>query len=185
VRGVAPAVAVAVAVAGCGHLPPPVVSGPEVEMSLDEGRAVERPLTPDKTFEMLVRIDPKLPGFQPERMRFLLAQPGHIVFTVYAVDGNGHVGKELKVIDRVYGPELASTAGDGKWITESLADVPVQRAPIFVGLYSPEKHGDPRLWASANDSGEVFQRELDAANAAAATRIPRTPKLRVVVEPRP
>lgn len=173
----------AAAVAGCASAPPVVQSGAEVEVALDEGRASERPLTPSRTFEMLVRIDPKMPSYQAVRMRFLLAQPGRIVFAVYAVGEGGGPGATLKVIDRDYGPWLTSTADDGKWVVESLADLPVQTGPIFIGLSSPEKHSDPRLWASSNDSGQVFMREADPATPLSAMHIPRTPKLRVSVVP--
>jgi hypothetical protein len=175
--------ALVVVAQACAHAPRVTVSGTEVEMALDEGRAAQRPLTPGKTFEMLIRIDPRMPAYRLERMRFLLAQPGHLVFSVYAINAEGRPGDLLKTIDRVYGPELISTANDGKWVTESLVDVPVQRAPIFIGIYSPEKEGDPRLWASSNDSGHVFQREADPSTPLSSSRIPRTPKLRVVLVP--
>jgi hypothetical protein len=184
VRGVAAAALLAVSLSnGCAHAPPPVIAGPELEVALDEGRPDQRPLTPGQPFEMLIRVDPKLPAWRPLRMRFQMAQPGHVVFTLYAVDGAGRPGAPLKTIDRNYGPELIGAADDGKWVVEDLSDVPTQRAPIFVGLYSPEKHADPRLWATSNDSGQVFQRDPDPTVPLSSMKIPRTPRLRVAVAP--
>jgi hypothetical protein len=182
VRGLTPSARLipALLIAGCAHAPP-VAGGPEVEIALDEGRASEQPLTPPQPFEMLLRIDAKMPVYRLRRMRFLLAQPGHIVFTVYACTVDNTPGAVLASFDRTYGPELTSAAGDGKWIVEDLSRVPAQRGPIFVGVYSPEKHSDPRLWASSDDTGQVVQRELDPAQP--FTRVPRTPKLRVAVAP--
>jgi hypothetical protein len=179
VRGVA---LVALLIA-CAHAPPPRLVGPELEVALDQGRADQRPLTPGQPFEMLVRVEPKMAAWRPLRMRFQLAQPGPIVFTLYAVDANGRPGAALKSIERNYGPALTGGADDGKWVVEDLSDVPVQRAPIFIGLYSPEKTADARLWATSNDSGQVFQRDPDPSVPLSSMKIPRTPRLRVAVAP--
>ncbi len=162
-----------------------MVSGPEVEVAHDDGRPTERPLTPDKTFELLVRFDPRMTGWKPDRLRFQLAQPGRLAFAIYRVDAEGRPGEEVKTIERDYGPEMVSAGSDGKWVTESLADVATQHGPVFIGIYSPEKQGDPRLWANSNDSGEVFQREADPSLPLDALRVRRTPKLRVIVIPSP
>jgi hypothetical protein len=167
----------------CAHRGALKIEGPSVEVALDEGRPSERPLTPGQPFEILIRIDPKLPQYQLASMRFQLAQPGHLVFTLYAITGEGNVGAPLKTIDRTYGPEMISAGDDGKFVVEDLSDVPVQRGPIFLGIYNPEKEGDARLWATSNDSGAVFQREADPSVPLSQTRLKRTPVVRVRVRP--
>src|SRR5207244_2167882 len=88
-----------VALLGCGSSLPYVgPPRPEVEITLDDGRASEQPLTPAQPFEMLIRVDPHLAAYRLLRLRFLLAHPGHIVFTVYSVDDSGRPGKALKAI---------------------------------------------------------------------------------------
>ena len=165
--------------------PPPVTALPqaEIEIALDEGRAAEMPLTPPLTFETLMRIDPHVAAYRLSSLRMLLAQPGHVVLRFYAIDDVGHPGALLTELDRVYGPEMTSSGSDGKWVVEHIDVAAVQHAPVFVGLSSPEKHGDPRLWASSNNTGEVFQRDADPSVALEHLRIPRTPKLRVTVLP--
>jgi hypothetical protein len=116
-------------------------------------------------------------------MRFQLAQPGHLVFSLYSITGEGNPGAAFRTIDRTYGPEMTSSGNDGKWVIEELAGLPVQKGPIFIGIYSPEKESDPRLWATSNDSGAVFQREADPSVPLSQTAIKRTPRLRVTVRP--
>ena len=176
-------IAAALVAAGCGHGGKMIIGGPELEVALDEGRPDQRPLTPGQAFEMLVRIDPKLAAFRLHQLRFQMAQPGRIVFSLYATDEAGRPGAVLKSIDHNYGPETISTADGGKWVIEDLTDVATQHGPIFVGLYSPEKHGDPRLWATSNDTGNTFQRDTDPATPLSSLKIPRTPRLRVTVVP--
>ena len=167
---------------GCAHAPV-AVEGPLIEVVLDEGKPDQRPLTPDKTFELLMRFDPKLPSYRLVRARFQLAQPGKLVFTVYAVDGSGRPGAPLKTIERNYPPACAGSADDGKWVVEDLSDVPPLGAPVFVGVYSPIKQEDPRLWACSNDSGAVFARDADPSLPMSSTKVRRTPRLRLVVAP--
>ena len=171
---------VALLAAGCGHAPVHL-EGPAVEMALDEGKPSERPLTPGQPFEILMRIDPKIPAYTPVALRFQLAQPGHLVFTLYGITGEGNPGAPFRTIDRTYGPEMTSSGNDGKWVIEELAEVPMQKAPIFIGIYSPEKEGDARLWATSNDSGAVFQREADPTLPLSQSAIKRTPRVRLTV----
>jgi hypothetical protein len=64
---------------------------------------------------------------------------------------------------------------------------PIQHAPVWVGIHGPASGAasanDPRLWASSHASGQVFQRDPDPATPLSSTAIPRTPLLRVEVEP--
>ncbi len=166
---------------GCGHAPLQPVSSTEIELAHDEARAgvrLDKPLVPPRAFEELVRFDPKLPSWTPLRLRLRLAQPGAIVLTVYR-DAGGRPGQPVRAIDRRYGAELVGGATDGRWLVERLDGMAAERGPIWVGLYSPEKDGDVRLWATPNGSGEVFQREADGA----LSPVPRTPILRVDVAP--
>ena len=171
------------ALAGCGGSQAMRLDGPTVEVMLDEGRAAERPLTPGQPFELLMRFDPRLPAWHPLALRFLLAQPGRIVFTIYGVTGEGNPGAAQKTIERSYGPELISSGTDGKFVVEDLTSLPEQRGPIFLGIYNPEKEGDARLWATSNDSGAVFQREADPTVPLSQTRVKRTPVVRLSARP--
>jgi hypothetical protein len=171
-----------VALLGCAHAPPPVeTSGPTLELRLDEGRPDQKPLTPDRSFEMLMRFDPKLPQYVVRRIRFLLAQPGHLVLTVYETSPEGNPGAAVDRIDRVYEPIFVSDGKDGRWVVETPA-LGERHAPLWIGLYSPGGGGDPRLWATSNTS-DVFQRDADPTVPLYSGRIPRTPVLRVEVAP--
>ncbi len=182
-RGLAAAAAALAVAVGCAHAPSVVVEGPQIEVALDEGKPDQRPLTPGQPFELLMRFDPKMAQYRARRLRFQLAQPGKLVFTVYAVDENGRPGRALKTIERDYGPDFAGGADEGKWVVEDLSSVPAMSGALFVGVYSPEKSGDARLWACSNDSGNVFARDTDPALPLSSSRVPRTPRLRVVVAP--
>ncbi|HEY7953968.1 MAG TPA: hypothetical protein VII38_01710 [Polyangia bacterium] len=169
---------------GCAHAGP-ILTGPTVELALDSGHPEERPLTPAKPFELLMRMDPAMPAYLPRRLRLLLAQPGHLVLTLYATTPEGQPGAPLLTLDRHYDAAFTSTGKDGKWIVERLA-LPVERAPIWVGLSSPgDDGGDVRLWASSNDSGSVFARDPDPATPLSAGKQPRTPMVRLEVSPAP
>lgn len=154
---------------------------PSVEVCLDQGRASERPLTPSSTFEILMRIDPHVPAYVPRRIRFLLAQPGKIVFSVYAMTPDGRPGQTLLQISRSYGPNFTSSGKDGKWTVEPLELGP-QKGPLWIGISGPGG-SDPRLWATSNNSGSVFQREADPTVPLSEMAIPRTPMLRLEVAP--
>ena len=176
----------------CAHASAPRVPGPSMEVALDVGTPSERPLTPGRAFEVLMKFDPGLPAYVPRRFRFLLAQGGHIVFTLYGTTGDGGPGSRLVEIDRLYDPAMASSGKDGRWIVEEVTLPPdrrVQRGPLWIGFHGPVGGGgggnDPRLWACSHDSGLVFQRDPDPATPLSSTRIPRTPTLRVEVEPAP
>jgi hypothetical protein len=170
--------------AGCHPTPEarPVITSPTMELTLDDGHPSERPLTPQKSFEMLVRYAPLLPDYIPLRMRFLLAQPGFLVFAVYASTPEGGPGAELGRIERDYSPVLVSNGSDGRWVVEALT-VPVQHGPLWIGIFS-RGDGDPRLWASSNNSGAVFVRDPNPA-ARPSECLPRTPVLRLEVSPAP
>jgi hypothetical protein len=178
------------AIAACRHAPEMRTPGPSVEVALDDGQAAEKPLTPARTFEVLMKIDPGLPAYVPRRMRFLLAQGGHVIFTLYGTGPDGGPGATLCEIDRIYDPTMISSGKDGKWVVEELT-IPgpnrVQRTPVWVGIHGPAggtvSANDPRLWASSHSSGLVFQRDPDPATPLSSTAIPRTPLLRVEVEP--
>jgi hypothetical protein len=165
--------------AGCAHGTAPPIVEPAVELQLDEGRAAERPLIPGRAFELLLRFEPKLPAYTLARLRFRLAQPGPIAIAVYR-DEHGAAGAPVKAIERRYGPELVAAAGEGKWVVEDLAGIGPLDGAVWVGLSSPEREGDPRLWATSNDSGAVFSRETEPGRLG---RVPRTPVLRLEIRP--
>jgi len=175
------AAVLALCFAACAHTEA-ISTGPTLELALDDARASERPLTPPKTYEMLMKFEPALPAFIPRRIRFLLAQPGHLVFTLYDTADGGVPGKALAVIDRSYEPAWASDGKDGRWVVEPL-EVPAQHGPLFVGIHSPGGGGDPRLWASSTDTQRVFQRDADPNVPLTQSTIPRTPIVRLEVAP--
>ncbi|HZS42483.1 MAG TPA: hypothetical protein VFF06_36885 [Polyangia bacterium] len=170
------------AITGCAHANPArtLPQTPLVELQLDDGRASERPLTPNQTFEVLMRFEPGLAEWNVKRLRFLLAQPGRIAFTLYAEGPDGRPGRALASFQHDYDGALVSTGKDGRWVVEEL-DVPEGRGPLWIGYWSAS--GDARLWASSNATGAVFQRDADPQTPLASTRIPRTPMLRVEVAP--
>jgi hypothetical protein len=173
----------ALVAAGCNHAPemrPPITTGPTLELTLDDGRPGERPLTPQRSFETLMRFAPLVSDYIPLRFRFLLAQPGFLIFTVYAGTLENTPGAPLARIERDYDASLCSSGSDGRWVVEALA-VPVQRAPVWIGI-STGGDADPRLWASSNNSGAVFARNGDPT-ARPTERLPRTPILRLEVAP--
>ena len=184
VRAIAVAAVALLLASGCHpQLRSPTLTEPTLELALDEGRSAERPLTPPPTFEVLMRFDPHIDAYRVDRLRFLLAQPGHVTLTLYLTDDVGRPGKVLRTIDRVYEPAMSSGAGDGKWVVEELPGTPPVRGPLWVGISCPEKHSDPRLWATSNDSGNVFQRDADVLLTLDQLRIRRTPQLRVTITP--
>jgi hypothetical protein len=169
------AFALALPLAGCATAP--TVIGPLMELAHDEGRPVERPPTPGAQLEVLVRFDPKLPSYSLARLRFLLGQPGHLVFTFYTIRSDGMPGEAVATIDRSYGPEMIADnePGEQRWVVEPLVDVKLTRGPFLVGIAAPERGTDPRLWATRNDSGAVYERELDGSLG----RVRTTPVLRI------
>jgi hypothetical protein len=165
----------------CAHAP--VESGvPHIEIQLDDGKPVERPLMPSKTFELLVRFDPKLPAYRARRVRFLLAQAGRIFVSVYSGTADDHPGELIYSIDRDYAPQYTSNGTDGKWVIEVL-DLPVQTKPIWIGFWSLGGSNDPRLWASNSESGQAFQRDPDPDVPLYSLKLPRTPLVRLELEP--
>lgn len=168
--------------AGCAHAPEARLTGPTVEVALDDGRPQEKPLTPNRSFEVLMRFDPRLPSYRLRQMRIMIAQAGGFSFNVYTNGPGDAPGDTLKAIEREYSPSLASTGQDGKWVIESLTDVPPQKGPVWIGI-STRGTGDARLWASSNDSGEVFSRDADPTTPLSANRLRRTPMVRLELLP--
>jgi hypothetical protein len=165
---------------GCAHAPSTVAAGPRLELQLDDGTASERPLTPNQTFEMLMRFEPRLPSWRLRRLRFLLAQAGTLAFTFYGDGADGHPGAPLLRVERSYDPQLVSTGKDGRWVVEEL-DAPPGTGAFWLGIHAPGG-GDARLWASSNRAA-VYQRDPDPATPFSSTKIPRTPIVRIEVAP--
>ena len=111
-----------------------------------------------------------------------------LITHLYATSPEGEPGAVLTVVERSFDAQLTSNGTDGKWVVEELS-LPVQRAPIWIGIHNPGhaaetgRGDDPRLWATSNDSGSVFQRDADPNTPRSATHIPRTPVVRLEVEP--
>ncbi len=154
---------------------------PRIEVRLDEGRAAEKPLTPQKTFEILMKMDPGLGGYTPRKFRFLLAQAGKITFTLYQAGADGGPGAAIGTIEHDYDGAFVSDGKDGRWVTEKLINYPIQHGTLWLGIHAPAG-GDPRLWATSNRS-EAYQRDPDPSAALSNLKIPRTPMVRLEVVP--
>ncbi|MCS6912933.1 MAG: hypothetical protein RMK29_05015 [Myxococcales bacterium] len=155
----------------------------EIEMAHDDGRPAERPILPASSFELLIKNEPNMPSFRPVRLRFMVAQPGRIQFQLYDTNEEGRPGRLLYRIERDYGPALTSNGTDGKWVIETLPPLPPMRGPVWVGVAVPEAGGEARLWAAKNDSGRVFQRDVEPQTALISSPVPYTPLVRLVVQP--
>lgn len=167
---------------GCASAPSlPPVEGPLLELAHDEGRPDDKPNLPGRQLELLVRFDPKLPGYRLRRLRFLLAQPGRIVFTFYRALPDGNPGEQVAEIDHRYGPELVSAPEptDRRWVLEDLAAVPLSSGAFVLGIAAPDREGDPRLWSAGEGTGEVFEREWDGS----VGRFRHAPLVRIELEP--
>lgn len=164
--------------------PPPTT---ELELAYDSGPASERPLLPPAQFEWLIKFDPGLAAYQPQRLRLLVAQPGALRLALYSADEHGRPGATLRTLDRVYAPEQTSNGHDGKWLLEPLFDLPKQTAPLFVGLSVPSPGPSAaRLWATPSDGtgpAHVFARDVEPGTALQSTRLPLTPMLRLALVP--
>lgn len=155
-----------------------------LELAYDDGQASERPLLPPAGYEWLIKFEPALPAYRPLRLRLLLAQPGPLRLALYAADAAGHPGALLRTLERTYAPELTSGGQDGKWLLETLSELPVQSAALFVGVSVPAPGNDAaRLWASAHPSPQIFQRDAEPGTALQSSRLPLTPLLRLELVP--
>lgn len=178
---------------GCGALQKPKDAPlqTELELAYDEGPPVERPLLPPASFEWLIKFEPNLPAYRPLRLRLLVAQPGALHIVLYQADAEGRPSTPLRTLDRDYAPELTSNGRDGKWLLESLSDVPLQTGPLFVGISVPAPGNDAaRLWAAEKPSGSgtpapahVFQRDAEPATALQSSQLPLVPLVRLALVP--
>ena len=154
-------------------------TSPTVEMQLDDGHASEKPLLGNRAFETLLRFDFAMPAYTPRRLRFLLAQPGKIVFTLYDEAPDGKPGRALASFSRDYDAALVSSGSDGKWVGEELS-LPRAAGALWVGVYG--ESGDARIWASSNASAE-YTRDPDPSARLESLRAPRTLMLRLEASP--
>ncbi len=154
----------------------------ELELAFDDGQPAERPLLPGGDGEWLIRFEPTLPAYKPQRLRLLIAQPGKIRMTLYRHDESGRPGTKITSLERTYEVNHTSSGLDGKWVLEPILDAPTQVGPLWVGVSVPTT--DPtaaRLWASRKESGQVFQRDGEPGTALQSTKLPMTPMVRLLV----
>ncbi|MBP6608946.1 MAG: hypothetical protein KA258_05125 [Deltaproteobacteria bacterium] len=154
----------------------------ELELAFDDGQPAERPLLPNADGEWLVRFEPTLPAYKPQRLRLLVAQPGKLRLTLYRHDDSGRPGAKLTQLERTYEVNHTSSGLDGKWILEPVGEVPILTGPLWLGISVPTS--DPsaaRLWASRRESGQVFQRDSEPATALQSTKLPMTPMVRLLI----
>jgi hypothetical protein len=157
----------------------------ELELAYDDGQPTERPILAAADFEWLIKFEPNLPAYSPRRLRLLLAQPGELRLVVYRHDeATGRPGARLGAVERSYDATFTSGGRDGKWLSEPLPGIGVQSGPLWVGISVPRPDGGAaRLWASKNESPQVFQRDAEPTTALQSGRLPVTPLLRLLVVP--
>ncbi len=154
----------------------------ELELAFDDGQPAERPLLPGGDGEWLIRFDPTLPAYKPQRLRLLVAQPGKIRFAIYRSDESGRPGAKLTSLERTYEVNHTSSGMDGKWVLEPIGDLPVLSGTLWIGISVPTT--DPtaaRLWVSRKESGQVFQRDSEPGTALQSTKLPMTPMVRLLL----
>jgi len=154
----------------------------ELELAYDDGQPAERPLLPHADGEWLVRFDPTLPAFKPQRLRLLVAQPGKLRFALYRNDDSGRPGAKLTSLERTYEVNHTSSGLDGKWILEPIGDVPTVTGPLWLGISVPTSDSSAaRLWASRRESGQVFQRDSEPSTALQSSKLHVTPMVRLLI----
>ena len=154
----------------------------ELELAFDDGQPSERPLLPGADGEWLIRFEPTLSAYKPQRIRLLVAQPGKLRLSLYRHDDSGRPGAKLTQLERTYEVNHTSSGLDGKWVLEPVLDVPVVTGPLWLGISVPAS--DPsaaRLWTSRRESGQVFQRDAEPGTALQSTKLPMTPMVRLLV----
>ena len=157
----------------------------ELELAYDDGQPAERPMLAGADFEWLIKFEPNLPAYSPRRLRLLVAQPGELRLYLYRHDeASGRPGARLGAVERTYDASFTSSGRDGKWVSEPLSGVPVQTGPVWVGISVPKPDsGAARLWASKNESLQVYQRDAEPTTALQSGRLPVTPMVRLLVLP--
>ena len=166
-----------VAWAGCAHAPDAELSGPTLELRLDDGAAAEKTLLPERQHELLIRFDPSPIDYVPLTLHLLLAAPGQVTLTFYRTSPEGNPGQAVQRVERDYSAAYVSSGKDGRWLIERLS-IPTQRAPLWVGL-----SGSAAVWSSPRDSTWVFQRDPNPAVTLYSNRLTRTPLVRLTVAP--
>lgn len=156
----------------------------ELELIYDDGQPRERPILPSNSnFELLMKNEPNVPKACPRRLRFLVAQPGRLLFHLYDTGPDGRPWHVLYTIDQTYGPEMASSGSDGKWVVENLPELPCPSGPLWVGISLPDGRSEARLWASERDSGHVFQRDAEPQTAIVSAPVHYTPMVHLLLRP--
>lgn len=173
------------ACSGSGKSTKATVIETELELSYDDGQAAERPILAAPDFEWLIKFEPNLPAYTPRRLRLLVAQPGELRLILYRHDeATGRPGARIGAIERSYDATFSSGGRDGKWLSEPITGVPVQTGPLWVGISVPRTDSSAaRLWASKNESAQVFQRDAEPATALQSGRLPVTPMVRLLIVP--
>lgn len=154
----------------------------ELELAYDDGQPAERPLLPSSDGEWLVRFEPTLPAYKPQRLRLLVAQPGKLRLVLYRHDESGRPGAKLTQLERTYEVNHTSSGLDGKWVLEPVLDAPIVTGPLWLGISAPTS--DPsaaRLWTSRRESNQVFQRDAEPATAVQSTKLAFTPMVRLLI----
>ncbi len=157
----------------------------ELELSYDDGQPAERPMLAGLDFEWLIKFEPNLPAYSPRRLRLLVAQPGELRLVLYRHDeASGRPGARLAAVEKNYDAAFTSGGRDGKWVSEPLGSLGPQSGPVWLGISVPKPDGGAaRLWASKNESPQVYQRDAEPTTALQSGRLPVTPMARLLVVP--
>src|SRR5207245_1080592 len=117
-------------------------------------------------------------------LRFMVAQPGRLQFHLYAHDAqSGRPGKLIYTLSGAYSASVTSAGGDGKWVVENLPELASQTGPIWIGVGVPDSGSEARVWAAQNDSGHVYQRDMEPQTALISSPVHYTPMVRLVLQP--
>ncbi len=168
---------------GCAAAAQTTVSVREVEMAYDDGHPAERPILPSGSYELLIKEEPHVPAFRPVQLRFMLAQPGRLVFHLYDTGPDGRPGQLLHTIDHAYPPAMSGSNTDGKWVIENLPELPTLHGPLWVGVGLSDPSSEARVWFSLNDSGHVYQRDAEPQTAVISAPVHQTPMVRLIIAP--
>lgn len=155
----------------------------EIELTHDDGKPAERPILPSGSYELLLKGEPNVPAYRLLRLRFLVAQPGRLQLQVYDTSPEGRPGRLLFRVERDYGAPWASNGTDGKWVVENIPALPPVKGPVWVGVGLPDGQSEARVWAAQNDSGHVFQRDVEPGTAIISAPVRYTPMVRLSIKP--
>ena len=90
----------------------------------------------------------------------------------------------LTTLEKTYDAGHSSSGRDGKWVSEPLPGMETLTGALWLGISVKAADSEAaRLWASKNESAQVYQRDSEPGTALQSGRLPVTPMLRLLVTP--